>query len=99
MSYMLPMEYIKSKIKKTLDYGGFTISAPLLIDPAIECHSLLSLNNSVYNITINAHYIYLKDGVPYVANDKYDEVLLEDLQKESIEKIAYTLGRTVKEKN
>ena len=88
------MENLISVIKEYLCNFEYTPMKPLAIDPKIVCSSLIALNGERYEVTIDAKYIYLKDGVPIVANERHDEMTLDGMMKESIEKIVLLLQET-----
>lgn len=84
------MENLISDIRKLLCAKGYSSFNPLTLHSKITCSFPMILNGKVC-VTIDAQYVYIKKGIPVVANGNHDEMTIEGMSPESIEKIACAL--------
>ncbi|MBQ9671901.1 MAG: hypothetical protein IJV34_03490 [Prevotella sp.] len=61
----------------------------------LTCNYTFGLNGVEIKASIGVKYIYTKEGIPFVADVKGDEVAIECLDKNNIEGIALMLNNNM----
>lgn len=78
------VDYIINVLKK----GGYTEKTPFCLqnEKVFLCHIATDKD-----LRVAAKYVYTKDGIPFVATSKYDEVAVECLNEDDIKMLAALL--------
>jgi len=78
------MENAISKLKEVLFKKGFTEKHPF----QLPLGRVFIFHLRTYgNLKINAKYIYIKGGVPFIATHSYDEIAVECLSQDDIDSL------------
>lgn len=71
-------------LRDSLNSGGYSAKEPFLLNPNKAYHFSL---NTRQDVVVVAKYLYLKEDMPFVATEKYDEVSVDFLNKADINEL------------
>ena len=74
-------------INELLKVNHNTEHNPFELSLVLGCNFVLVIGNENYYTSINVKYLYLKGNTSFAANSGYDDVALECLSNDSIQKI------------
>lgn len=71
-------------LKDLLNRGGYTEKGPFLLNPNKVYHFSLDTRQNVVAV---AKYLYLKEDIPFVATQNYDEVSVDVLNNADVKEL------------
>ena len=83
---MKEMIVIRELLKTKHHNSIFTLSKPL------TCNYTIELDGIVYQAVTKVKYVFVKDNIPFVADEKWDEVAMDCLNKNQVERIVGVLA-------
>ena len=83
---MKEMTLIRKFLKTKYHNSTYTLSTPLI------CNYTLELDGTTYQLATKVKYVFLRENIPFAADEKWDEIALNCLNKNHLERIVSILN-------